>query len=265
MADSAGPFLLSLDCGTQALRVAVFALDGQALGTAVRALDTSYPRVTWAEQHPEDWWAALEATVPEALAAAGLRGEDIGAISLGGASCTVVCCRRDGSVLRPAIMWMDQRAYAEARRVTLTQDPVLQYVSSQESPEWMIPKALWLCANEPEIYRAADLVIEAPDWLLFRLTGRWTASLCNATAKWNYARPAGGYPQSLLATLGAEELLGKWPSEVLPMGTPVAELSAGAAEALGLCAGTPVARGGIDAYEAALGAGLVVPGRLRWS
>ncbi|NLO74539.1 MAG: hypothetical protein GX100_10615 [candidate division WS1 bacterium] len=262
MAVPEGRLLLSVDCGTQALRAVVFELEGRPLGGAMRSYETRYPRVSWAEQQPEDWWEALCSAVPEALAEAGVRGDDIGAMSLGGASCTVVCCGSDGTVLRPAIMWMDQRAYAEARRVTLTQDPVLKYVSFQESPEWMIPKALWLRANEPETYEAADFIVEAPDWLLFRLTGRWTASLCNTTAKWNYARPVGGYPQSLLARLGAEELLEKWPMEVLPMGTPVAELSSEAAACLGLRPGTPVARGGIDAYEAALGAGVVEPGRL---
>lgn len=262
MARLEGPFILGIDCGTQSLRSAVFNLDGDLLGAATQPCGISYPRVSWAEQNAEDWWQAACLTVPQALSAAGLSGEDISAVSVDGTSCTVVCCRRDGTVLRPVILWMDQRAHAEARRVTLTQNPILQYVSWQESPEWMIPKALWLRTNEPEIYRAADLIIEGTDWLMFRLTGSWSASLCNATAKWNYARPAGGYPVGLLQTLGAEELLGKWPDQVLPMGTLAGELSARAATDLGLKPGTPVAQGGIDAYAAMLGAGVVVPGRM---
>ena len=262
MATAQGPFVLGIDCGTQRMRAGVFDLSGRLLGLATRTYGISQPRVSWAEQQPEDWWEALCATVPEAVAQAGLQGTDISALSLDGSSCTVVCCRRDGTILRPAILWRDQRAHAEARRITLTQDPVLQYVGGQESAEWMIPKALWLRGNEPETYAAADRIVEARDWLMHRLTGTWTASLCNATAKWNYAQPAGGYPRSLLGTLGAEELLGKWPEEVLPMGAPAAELAVAAAEAMGLRAGTPVAQGGIDAYAAALGAGLLVPGRL---
>jgi FGGY-family pentulose kinase len=262
MAASEGPFVLGIDCGTQRLRTAVFDLHGRLLGLATRPYEILLPRVSWAEQDPEVWWSAACAAIPEALADAGLEGADIGAVAIDASSCTVLCCREDGTVLRPAILWMDQRAHAEARHVTLTQDQVLQYVSWQESPEWMIPKALWLRENEPEVYQTADRIIEGRDWMMFRLTGRWTASLCNATAKWNYARPAGGYPRSLLATLGAEELLEKWPEEVLAMGTPVGELTSAAAQALGLAPGTPVAQGGIDAYAAALGAGGVVPGRL---
>ena len=126
----------------------------------------------------------------------------------------------------------------------------------------MIPKALWLRVNEPDTYSAADLLVEGTDWLTFRLTGSWTASLCNATAKWNYANPAGGYPRELLATLGASELLEKWPERVLPLGALAGELSLAAAQELGLRAGTPVAQGGIDAYAAMLGSGVVVPGRM---
>jgi len=262
MPEAAGPYVLGIDAGTQSLRSAVFTVQGDLVGEATQALDTFYPKVSWAEQNPEGWWEAVCRTVPAALAQAGLSGEDISALSIDGTSCTVVCCRRNGALLRPAIMWMDQRAFAEARRVTLTQDPVLRYVSGHESAEWMIPKALWLKANEPHVYEAAELLVEGRDWLTFRLTGEWAASLCSATAKWNYARPAGGYPRSLLATLGAEELLDKWPEQVLPMGALAGELSATAAEMLGLRPGTPVAQGGIDAYAAMLGSGVVEPGRM---
>ncbi len=262
MGPANGPFVLGIDTGSQSVRAGIFALDGTLLGVAAHSCETFYPRVTWAEQDAAEWWKGLRITVPAALAQAGLRGGDVAALSVDGTSCTVVCCDRDGTVLRPAIMWMDQRAFSEARRVSLTQDPVLQYVSGHESPEWMIPKALWLKANEPEIYEASDLIVEGTDWLTFRLTGEWTASLCNATAKWNYARPAGGYPVGLLETLSASELLDKWPREVLPLGAPAGELCAAAAAELGLQAGTPVARGGIDAYSATLGSGVVVPGRM---
>jgi FGGY-family pentulose kinase len=262
MAAPSGPFVLGIDAGSQSVRSGVFSLDGALLGAATHPCETLYPRVSWAEQNAEEWWKAVRITVPAALAQAGLRGEDLAALSVDATSCTVVCCRRDGTVLRPAIMWMDQRAFAEARRLNLTQDPVLQYVSGHESPEWMIPKALWLKANEPQVYEAAELIIEATDWLTFRLTGEWTASRCNATAKWNYARPAGGYPTSLLAAVDASELLDKWPPEVLALGAPAGEISARAAAELGLKAGTPVARGGIDAYAATLGSGVVEPGRM---
>ncbi len=79
-----------------------------------------------------------------------------------------------------------------------TSDGSLRYVSGRVSPEWMLPKALWLKRNEPEVYgRAAERVVECTDWMMHRLTGEWTLSLNHVAVKWNYARPDGGWPVRL--------------------------------------------------------------------
>jgi FGGY-family pentulose kinase len=256
------PYFLGLDCGTQSVRAIIADLQGKIVASASCATPIDYPHVSWAEQQAEDWWTGARRVVPEALAAAGLTGEDIAGISIDGTACTVVACKRDGTPLRPVILWMDQRAHQQAGRVTETKDPVLQYVSWQESPEWMIPKALWLRENEPEVYERADLIIECVDWLMHRLTGNWTASLNNVTAKWNYANPAGGWPDQLLETLDFSEIKDKWPDTVLAMGERAGELTAAAAADLGLKAGTPVAEGGIDAYCGMIGLGVVRPNHM---
>ena len=90
---------------------------------------------------------------------------------------------------RPALLWMDQRAFREAAEISDTGDPVLRYVSGRVSPEWMLPKALWLKRNEPEVYERADRIVECTDWMMFQLTGEWTLSLNHVAVKWNYARP----------------------------------------------------------------------------
>ncbi|MCD6351614.1 MAG: hypothetical protein J7M26_05800 [Armatimonadetes bacterium] len=254
--------LVGIDCGTQGLRTVVVNTDGDILGEASREFPINYPRPAWAEQNPEDWWQAARETVKEAVAQARATGDDVAGLSVDGTSCTVVACKRDGTPLRPAILWMDQRAHEEAAAITATEHSCLKYVSWQESPEWMIPKAWWLSKHEPEVFADADLVIEEVDWLMHKLTGRWTASLNNVTCKWNYARPEGGWPVGLLEEIGFAELVEKWPEEVLAMGAPAGELTAQAAEELGLQAGTPVAEGGIDAYAGMLGVGVVKPGRL---
>ena len=164
-------------------------------------------------------------------------------------------CDEEGRPLRSALLWMDQRASREAEEISATGDPVLRYVSGRVSPEWMLPKALWLKRNEPELYRRADRIVECTDWFMHRLTGRWTLSLNHVAVKWNYARPDGGWPASLLAAVGLDDLLAKWPETIVPLGRGDATLSRSAAEALGLREGTPVAQGGIDAYLGMLGMG----------
>lgn len=256
-----GPYVLGIDCGTQSLRAVVVGMDGQVAASTAQEYPVDYPQVAWAEQDAHDWWRAARAVVPQVLTDAGLTAEDIAGISVDGTSCTVVVTTSDGEPLRPVILWMDQRAHKQAQRVTDTKHERLKYVSWAESPEWMIPKAMWVAENEPEVFEKADLIIEGTDWLMYRLTGNWAASQNNATCKWNYASVDGGWPTDLLSELGFSELMDRWPETVLAMGQQAGELTKAAAEDLGLAPGIPVAQGGIDAYAAMLGLEVVKPGR----
>jgi len=258
----AGKYVIGVDVGTQSLRAMVFDLAGNPRGSAAQAYPTYHDRVSWAEQEPADWWNAAVTTVRAAMAEAGIGASDVAGLSVDSTSCTVVPVKADGTVLRRALLWMDVRSVAQAERVTATRHPRLKYVSGVESAEWMLPKALWLKEQQPDIWDDADLVIECQDWLLHRLTGRWVAALNQATCKWNYAAPDGGWPTDLLAELGLSDLADKWPAEVLPIGAPVGTLTADAAAALGLTTDVVVAQGGIDAYTGMLGLGVVEPGQM---
>ncbi len=253
---------LGLDVGTQSVRAALYDASGNCRAFATCPLDTTHPRPAWAEQEPSQWWAAARAAVPEALGRAGVPASRVAGVGLDCTACTVVACRANGEPLRPALLWMDQRAYREADEASATSAPCLRYVSGVVSPEWMIPKALWLKRHEPETFQRAERLVECTDWFMFRLTGNWSLSLNNAAVKWNYVRPEGGWDQRLLREVGLEDVLDKWPAPVIPLGKGDACLSAAAAAELGLVAGTPVAQGGIDAYLGMLGMGAVGDGDL---
>ncbi len=90
--------------------------------------------------------------IGKALDKAGAAPEQVAAIGLDCTACTVLACDLDGKPLRPALLWMDQRSYREADAISATGDPILRYVSGRVSPEWMLPKALWLKNNERKIY-----------------------------------------------------------------------------------------------------------------
>ena len=120
----------------------------------------------------------------------------------------------------------------------------------------MLPKALWLKRNEPEIYERAERIVECTDWMMHRLTGEWTLSLNHVAVKWNYARPDGGWPLGLLRAVGLDDLPGKWPERIVPLGRGEATSDAEAAAETWACEpGRPVAQGGIDAYLGMLGLG----------
>jgi FGGY-family pentulose kinase len=260
--NAAPPLFLGLDVGTQSLRAALFDAAGTCRAFAVEPIDTFHPSPAWAEQDAGQWWQAARAAVPQALARPGTAAADVAGIGLDCTACTVLPCKLDGTPVRRALLWMDQRSFREADEISATRDPILRFVSGVVSPEWMLPKALWLKRHEPALYAATERMVECTDWLMYRLTGDWTLSLNNVSVKWDYARPDGGWSTSLLRQVGLDDLPGKWPAAVVPLGKGGARLSGVAAEQLGLRPGIPVAQGGIDAYLGMLGMGAVGAGDL---
>jgi ribulokinase len=254
------PYLLGLDVGTQSVRAALIDGRGRTAAFATAPIETTYPRPAWAEQDPSQWWTAAVDATRKALDRGGIPADHVAGIGLDCTACTVVACDAAGTPLRPALLWMDQRSAREADDISATEDPVLRYVSGRVSPEWMLPKALWLRRHEPETYRRADRIVECTNWFMYRLTGEWTLSLNHAAVKWNYARPDGGWPLAMMAAVGLDDLPAKWPERIVPLDRGEGKLSRPAAEALGLRPGTPVAQGGIDAYLGMLGLGATGPG-----
>ncbi|NNG05744.1 MAG: carbohydrate kinase [Inquilinus sp.] len=260
-----GPYLLGVDGGTESLRAGLFDTAGSPIGFASAAYPTHFPHPGWAEQDPRDWWRALGEAVRQVLRETGTRPNQVVAICLDTTCCSVVALDELGEPLRPALIWMDVRSHAEAHRVAECGDPALRVNGAGHGPvsaEWMIPKALWLKQNEPEIFDRAAHICEFQDYLDFHLTGRMTASLLSAAVRWHYMAREGGYQPGLLARLGLEALLEKWPRDVVPIGQPIGGLTPAAAGHLGLNPGTKVAQGGSDAFVGMVGLGAVRPGRL---
>jgi len=256
-------YLLGIDGGTESIRVGLFDPTGRPVAIASEPYPLFHPRPGWAEQQPEDWWAALASATRRALATGNVPADAIAGISLDCTSCTVVAADREGHPLRPAILWMDVRAAEQARRIAATQDPALKYCGfATVSAEWLPCKALWLKEHEPETYSRAERICEYTDWLVHRLTGEWTASINTASIRAFYDRKQGGWPRMLYDAVGLDDLLEKLPPRVLDMGVVVGSLRREAAAELGLRPGIPVAEGGADAFVAMIGLGVLEPGRM---
>ena len=141
------PHVIGIDGGTESLRAHVFDITGRSVGGAVSYYDAVFPAPGRAEQDPRDWWRALGEAVRGAVRSAAIDARDITALALDTTSATVVVADEAGNPLRSAILWMDVRASEEASAVLRTSDPALQLNGAGAgpvSPEWMIPKALWL-------------------------------------------------------------------------------------------------------------------------
>ncbi len=258
-------YVIGMDGGTESIRAHVFDLTGRARGVGKCAYATAFPEPGRAEQVPEDWWHACGVAVREAMAAAGIGPELILALAADTTSCTVVALDGQGRSLRPALLWMDVRAHREADDVAASGDPALRVNGAGAgpvSPEWMIPKSLWIARHQPEVFAAATRIGEYQDYLNLRLTGRWCASLNNITMRWHYQTQHGGWPVTLLERLGLTALRQKWPSDIVAAGQPVGPLTPDAAAHLGLLPGTPVIQGGADAFIGMIGLGVTQPGEL---
>ncbi|WP_425073574.1 FGGY-family carbohydrate kinase [Sagittula sp. S175] len=257
-------YFLTADGGTESLRARVYDLSGTCLGTSAVPYATDF-RPGRVEQAPEDWWRNFVTASKAAIAEAGVDPQAIEAICYATTCCTVVALDENGRALRPAILWMDVRAHAEAQAVLDTGDAALMLNGAGQGPvsaEWMIPKALWLKRHEPEIFDRAYRICEYQDFLTHRLTGEWAASLDNVGLRWHYRNRDGGWASGILGKLGIPELEAKWPQRVVAPGEVIGTLTTAAANELGLSTRVKVVQGGADALIGMIGLGVARPGQL---
>lgn len=260
-----GTYLLGINFGTESCRVVICDLEGRPITFAATSYPTHHPRPGWAEQSPEDWWNALQASTHKALESAGVSPAQIAGISYDATTLTLVAMDERGQELRPAIMWMDVRATEQAARAADSDSVARLYNGAGTSPaiaEWYPFKAAWLKEHEPETYARAAHLVDAPDWVNYKLTGEWTTNINSAALRMYYNRDRGGWPTDFYETIGCGDVFSKIPERVLDLGTPVGGLATIPAQLLGLRPGTPVAQGPADAWAGQIGLGVLSPGSM---
>ena len=260
-----GPYVLGIDYGTESCRVAICDLQGRPITFAATPYRTAHPHPGWAEQNPEDWWKALQASTHRALENSGIPASAIAGISYDATTLTMVAMDAKGAELRPAIMWMDVRAAEQAERAGRSDSVARLYNGGGHCPataEWYPFKAAWLRENEPETYARAVHLVDAPDWVTYKLTGEWTTNINSAAIRMYHNRDRGGWPRDFYETVGCGDALDRIPERVLDLGVPVGELGLIPAQLLGLRPGIPVAQGMADAWAGQIGLGVLRPGQM---
>lgn len=247
-----GPRILALDLGTSGCKAALFD-DGRHVSGAAVPLATNHPGPGLAEQDPDAWWDALISVTRSTLAAAGGAGPD--ALAVTGQSDSLVALDGDGLAVRPCLLWMDGRgAEALDRGVARVGEAELQRRTGlRPGRNFTAPKAAWLAANEPEAYARTRWLVQPKDALVARLTGTVVTDPSSASRTLLFDVGRGAWSEDLVAAFGldADRL-----PPVQPSDAAAGTISATAAQALGVAAGTPVAVGGADRAVEALGIGL---------
>jgi xylulokinase len=223
--------LVGLDVGTTGVKAVAITPEGELIASAEETYPLSTPRAGWSEQDPEDWWHAGE----RALAALGV---EPGRVGLSGQMHGLVCLDSDDHVLRPAILWNDQRTGAECAEIEalVGLERLVSLTGNRALPGFTAPKLLWLRHNEPDVYARTRRIVLPKDYVRLRLTGQWAIDAADASGTLLFDVAHRRWSDEVLAALDI-------PAEWLP---PVSE-------------STEIAGAG-DQQAAALGVGVVEPG-----
>jgi xylulokinase len=251
--------IVAHDLGTSGDKASLHAADGRLLAAHTERYPVDFGAGGFAEQDPDDWWAAFCAATRRLLAESGAEAGEVACVVLSGQMQSLVLVDASGRPLRPAIIWADTRASAErdllAERVG--DDRAFELMGHRLDATYTLPKAMWVRTHEPEVFGRAEGILIAKDFVTSRATGRRCTDPSDATGTNAYDQRAGTWSTELLA---AAELDPGLLPEILPSATVAGGLTEEAALEVGLDSGTPVVVGGGDGACAALGAGLVTPG-----
>ena len=244
--------LVGLDVGTTGVKAIALSPDGEVLATAAHGYPLSTPRTGWSEQDPEDWWQAAEAGLGEVAA-----GREIAGIGLSGQMHGLVALDDQDRVIRPAILWNDQRTAVECAEIErlIGVERLVELTGNRALTGFTAPKLLWLRRNEPEAYERIARVLLPKDYVRLRLTGEWAIDASDASGTLLLDVGRRTWSEDVLEALDL-------PSAWLP---PVLEspMHAGAAgESNSVLQRTPVAAGAGDQPAAAVGVGADRPGVL---
>ncbi|NLG52080.1 MAG: xylulokinase [Chloroflexi bacterium] len=251
--------ILAHDTGTTGNKASLFDAEGRLLCSAFVGYQTHYPRPGWAEQNPQDWWRALCASTARLLSESGCRAQDIAVVAFSGEMMSCLPVDADGEPLRSAIIWADQRAYVEAEALAerVGREEVYRITGHRAGANYTAPKMLWLREHQPDIYARMRRVLQAKDYMVYRLTGEYATDYSDASGTLLFDLAGRHWPASILEALDiAPDLL----PAAHPSAAVVGAVTQQAAQATGLAEGTPVVIGGGDGGCATVGAGVVRPG-----
>ena len=223
--------------------------------------DMRMERPLWAEQRPENWWEAAQKAIRGVLAAAGVSGKDVRGIGLSGQMHGLVLLDSADSVIRPALIWCDQRSQeqVDAINASVGKQAVLDSIANPVLTGFTLPKLLWVRDNEPQLFARVRKILLPKDYLRFKLTGEYASDVSDASGTALFDVVRRNWASGLADRLGLDV-------QILPRVLESPDISGSvthaAATITGLSPGTPVVAGAGDQAASAVGNGIVEPGRV---
>jgi xylulokinase len=252
-------YLLGIDVGTTGSKAILIGADGAVKASATTEYPMFTPQPLWAEQNPADWWAATVTSIRRVLAESGAEPGQVAGVGLTGQMHGLVLLDAHGEVLRPCIMWNDQRTAAQCAAITkkVGAKKVLQLTGNPVLPGFTASKIVWVREQEPEVYKKVAKVLLPKDYARYRLTQEFFSEVSDASGTSMFDVGNRRWSGEMLKALDVPR---EWLPEVTESPVASAQVSAGAAGETGLLEGTPVVGGGGDQAAQAVGTGIVVEG-----
>jgi xylulokinase len=254
--------LLGLDVGTTSVKAGLFEASGRRVSSGAREYRIGHPFPDRAELDPETYWSASVEAIRQAFAESGADPRQLVAIAVSSQGETVIPVDEEGSPLGPALVWLDNRAGVEARELAERFGDAQVYERTgipSVNPTWTAPKIMWWRHNEPELFGRTRRFLLVEDFILHRLSSRFVSDGGIQCTTMLYDIRSHGWWEEMLEAVGIEP--GRLPELVRP-GSVVGNLSATAAEALGLSSSVRVIAGGMDQGVGAVGVGNVDGGAI---
>jgi xylulokinase len=252
-------YLLGIDIGTSACKIAVFTKHGTIVCQRTEEYKTIYPSMGYVEQNPLEWWKAVCKGIHCMFAETNIHPGEIKGIGIDGQSGSAIPVNKQGNVLRNALIWLDQRSskQCEALKRTIGEDKIFTISGNPLAPSYTTGKIVWIKEHEPAIYKDTHKFLQCNSFIVYKLTGNFTHDLSQGNGVHAFDIEKGQWDYDLSEQMGIK------PSLLAPLfdsSEVVGEVTNKAAVESGLAKGTPVVAGGLDAACGTLGAGAIHQG-----
>jgi xylulokinase len=257
-------FVLGIDVSTTATKAVLIDESGAVRGVGASEYGYEVPQPLWSEQEPRLWWDGAVAAIRSVLASTGVAGDHVAAVGLTGQMHGAVLLDEAGDVLRPAILWNDQRTGAECDVIRFAVGPeqLISITGNDALTGFTAPKLVWVRDHEPDVWSRVAHVLLPKDYLRYRLTGDYALDKADGSGTILFDLAARDWSGEVLGTL---EIDPAWMPPTYEGPTVTGSIAAEAAAATGLRAGTPVVAGGGDQAANAVGVGAVEEGTVALS
>jgi xylulokinase len=252
--------LLGIDLGTSGVKALVIREDGTPLASATVEYPLSTPRPLWSEQDPADWWLGTCQAVRTVLAKANLSPSDVRGIGLSGQMHGLTLLDKDGQVLRPAILWNDQRTGPQCEEITRLvggKQRLLELTANVMLPGFTAPKILWVRENEPQVYAQVAHILLPKDYIRYKLSGEFATEVSDASGMLVFDVRHRTWSEEVLRAM---DIPMEWMPRCAESHEVTARVSPAVAGEIGLASGTPIVGGGGDNAAGAVGNGVVREG-----